>query len=73
MKTIADLERRTAEYAAMLRQIHGGAAGGPGPAAITLTTGGDSFEQVAFLTALDRLAAEPDGAKRRSTWGEGQS
>ena len=58
-----NLERRTAEYVEMLRQIQGSAAGGAGPAAMELTTGGDPHEQAAFLAALDRLAAECGAGK----------
>ena len=41
------LERRTAEYVEMLRQLRVSAAGGAGPAAVELTAGSDPLEQEA--------------------------
>ena len=51
------LERRTAEFVEMLRQLRG-AAGGAVPAGATLTAGDDPLEQEAFRAALDVLARE---------------
>ena len=57
MPNAEDLERRTAEFVEMLRQLRG-AAGGAVPAGATLTAGGDPLEQEAFRAALDVLARE---------------
>ena len=51
------LERRTAEYVEMLRQLRVAAAGAV-PAGVTLTAGSDPIEQEAFRAALDVLAQE---------------
>ena len=56
---MTNLERRTAEFVEMLRQLRGAAAGAvPFPAGATLTGGGDPLEQEAFRAALDVLARE---------------
>ena len=55
---MTNLERRTAEYVEMLRQLRVSAAGGAGPAAVELTAGSDPLEQEAFRAALDLLARE---------------
>lgn len=64
-KTVDNLERRTAEYVEMLRQIQGSAAGGAGPAAMELTTGGDPHEQAAFLAAWTAWRRKAAPARRR--------
>ena len=51
------LERRTAEFVEMLRQLRGAAAGAV-PAGAPLTAGDDPLDQEAFRAALDVLARE---------------
>ena len=67
MPTADDLERRTAEYLEMLRQIRGGNTVAVNPDTATPMTAvmksDDPLEKAAFQAALDLLATEAAGGK----------